>query len=285
MVMQNIALFEGHPIGFNPDPNHAVKGLKNFLINKRQLTLSQEEVDEFGLPSNIVDYQAIEDLVEFTSTHEMNISHQVSKAVLKKAADRYGKMDVGATIKIFSEDTAAGIMMMVESGHYPKTYATTAHWIRQVAKWIRIMDARGFAHSFSHKDMEQYDKQCKFLRRFAYLTSKMVLTDRQAMAIENGLPPCLELVQKSIWMSCQSTIWTAEKVLQDPEVNFWPGGRGSGDPVESHHGHMKVYQKTPSPSQVKTFSKIISISQFLTRIMGSNVSPDDTEFLTEFSDI
>ena len=290
MVMQNIALFEGHPIGFNPDPNHAVKGLKNFLINKRQLTLSQEEVDEFGLPSNIVDYQAIEDLVEFTSTHEMNISHQVSKAVLKKAADRYGKMDVGATIKIFSEDTAAALDMMLEAnkfsnGTYPDSYFTTAHWIRQVARWIKIMGARGFPNSFSHHDMEQYEKQVQFLRRFAYLTSKVVFTTRQAVAIANGVPPCLEIVQKSILVSCESTIRTAERILQDPEVSYWPGGRGSGDPVESHHGHMKVYQKTPSPTQVKTFSKIISISQFLTRVNGSNVSPDDNEFLTEFSDI
>ena len=272
-------------MGFNPDPSHAAKGLKNFLINRRQLILSQEEVDEFNLVSNIVDYQAVEDLVEFTSKHEMNIAPHINHAVLKKAADRYGKMDVGACIKIFSKDTSAGISLMVESGKYPHSYTTTAHWIWQVAHWFEIMSARGIVHAFSFKDKAAMLKDFKFLKRFSYLISKVILTARQAKAVEKGEEPCLELVQKSILMSRKTILWAALRILEDPEVSFFPPGRGSGDPVEAHHGHMKYYQPSPLPSQVKIFSKIISISQFLTRIMGSNVAPDDSVFLTEFRDI
>ena len=272
-------------MGFNPDPNHAAKGLKNFLINRRQLILSQEEVDEFNLVSNIVDFQAIEDLVEFTSNHEMNIAHHLSAAVLKKAADRYGKMDVGVCMKIFHKDTAAGISLMLESGAYPQSYTTTAHWIWQVANWLEIMSARGIGHAFCYKDMEKFNKNVAFLKRFAYLISKTIFTARQAKAVEKGQEPCLEVVQRSILVSKETILWVAEKILADPEVTYFPAGRGSGDPVESHHGHVRFYQPNPFPSQVKMFSKIISISQFLTRVMGSNVAPDDSVFLTEFRDI
>ena len=76
-----------------------------------------------------------------------------------------------------------------------------------------------------------------------------------------------------------------EKILQDPEVEFFSAGRTLQDPCESHNGHLRMYQKNPTPVQVKRFNKIISLSSFLSRVMGSNVAPDDSEFLTEFSDL
>ena len=86
-------------------------------------------------------------------------------------------------------------------------------------------------------------------------------------------------------MSAKSIIWLQEQMLSDPEVKYYAAGRALGDSIEAHNGHLRFYQKNPSPTQVKRFSKIISVSHFLTRVMGSNVPPDESVFLTEFENL
>ena len=254
-------------------------------MNKGYIRLSEEEVRDFKLDSDLVEFQAVRDLVKFQENLEMKPAPKLSEAVLEKAQQRYGKMDVGTTMKIFDRDTSAGIHFMMSNGTYPQRYATTAHWFEQVAYWYQIVSNRGLGLAFSHKYPEQTKSQIDFLQKFSVYLSKTIISDAQKKAVSEGRTPALEAVQKSILMSTVTLIEIQDKILQDPEVEYFAAGRALGDPVESHNGHLRMYQKDPTPTQVKRFTKIISNSQFLTRIMGSNVDQDDSEFLTEFSDM
>ena len=210
---------------------------------------------------------------------------KLSEAVLQKAQQRYGKMDVATTMKIFDRDTSAGILFMISNGGYPERYTTTAHWIEQVAYWYQIMSARSMGFAFSHKFPEQTRKQIDFLKTFPVYLSKAILSDNQKKAVSEGRPPALEAVQKSILMSSKTIIEIQQLILMDENVEYFAAGRALADSVEGLNGHIRTYQKNPTPTQVKRFIKIISVSQFMTRVMGSNVPPDDSEFLTEFKDI
>ena len=278
-------MFEGHSIAFCPDGSHALKGLKNYLFNYGEIQLSEEEVRDFDLVSNLVQLIAIQDLVEFQENLEYKPAPRLTKAVLAKAVQRYGKMDVGTTMAIFNRDTSNGILHMISKGGYPNSYTTTAHCIERVAYWYQIMGERGMGFAFSNMYPEQRDSQIDFLNKFSYYTSKMILSKKQRDAIADKNNPSLEAVQKSVLMSAKSIIWLQEKMLADPEVKYYAAGRALGDSIEAHNGHLRFYQKNPSPTQVKRFSKIISVSHFLTRVMGSNVPPDESVFLTEFESL
>ena len=85
---------------------------------------------------------------------------------------------------------------------------------------------------------------------------------------------------------CTTTVLVLQEViLLDPEVHYFAAGRALGDSIESYNGHLKSFQKFPTPLQVKRCTKNLAFSQFLSRIMGSNVPQDDSLFLTEFKDI
>ena len=278
-------MFGGKPVLWNPDQSHALKGLKNFLFNYGEYRLSPEEVKDFNLDSDLVELQAIKDLVEFQENLEAKLAPRLSQAVLDKAVGKYGKMDVGAAMAIFHMDTANGICFMMSNGSYPQRYSTTVHSVKQVARWVQIMTARGPLFSFSHKYPEVLRDQKDFLQKFSIYFSKIILSKRQKEAVSKGRKPPLETVQKAILMNIKTVLELQEKILQDPEVEYFSAGRTSGDPIESHNGHVRMYQKNPTPVQVKRFNKIISLSQFLAKVHGSNVAPDDSEFLTEFSDM
>ena len=272
----------GNQIGFAADPSHGLKGTMNALRNQGTIQLSKEEVEQFNLISDKVHWQAILDLVELQKDMEHPINKKLNEGTIKRCSDHFGKMDVQASMQIFHKDTAAGISFMVDSGKYPREYLTTAHFVWQVAHWYEIMSARYVTLAFSYKNMEKFDEQVAWLKSFMRNFIKMIISGRQRVSAAKGTPGAMETVQKSILLSGTTTLWLVPKILADPEVEFYPAGRGLGDPVESHNGVMRMKGKNPTPLQVKRFSKIICISQLMCRIMGSNVPPDDAEFLTEF---
>ena len=139
IVIQHLALFGDKPVLWCPDGSHALKGIKNFLYNHGEIRLSQEEVQDYDLDSDLVEFQAIKDLVEFQENLEAKLAPRLSRAVLEKAGEKYGKMDVGAAIAIFHTDTSNGICFMMSKGGYPQRYSTTAHCIEKIAKWYQIM--------------------------------------------------------------------------------------------------------------------------------------------------
>ena len=106
LVIQNFALHGRRKILWCPDASHAIKGVKNFLFNHGEIRLSAEEVRDFDLDSDLVELQAIKDLVKFQENLEAKLVPKLSEAVLEKAIGKYGKMDVGTTIAIFSRETA-----------------------------------------------------------------------------------------------------------------------------------------------------------------------------------
>ena len=220
-----------------PDASHALKGLKNFLFNHGEIRLSQEEVKDFDLDSDLVELQAIKDLVEFQEKLEAKPAPKLSKAVLEKAVESFGKMDVGTTMAIFNRDTAHGICFMMTKGGYPQRYSTSAHCIKRIAKWYQIMSSRGPLFSFSLKFPEQLKEQVEYLLNFSKYMAKAILSKRQKDAVSAGRKPALEAVQKSILMSSRTVVDLQEKILQDPEVEFFSAGRTLGDPVEIHNGH------------------------------------------------
>ena len=99
-----------------PDGSHALKGIKNFLYNHGEIRLSQEEVQDYDLDSDLVEFQAIKDLVEFQENLKAKLAPKLSRAVLEKAGEKYGKMDVGAAIVIIYTDTSNGICFMMSKG-------------------------------------------------------------------------------------------------------------------------------------------------------------------------
>ena len=117
------------------------------------------------------------------------------------------------------------------------------------------MFARGPLFSFSHKYPEVLRDQKDFLQKFSTYFSKIILSKRQKEAVSKGRNPPLETVQKAILMSTKTVLELQEKILQDPEVEFFSAGRTSGDPIESHNGHVRIYQKFPLLSRLRSSIK------------------------------
>ena len=133
-IIQNFASFvNGVKVGFIADPAHLLKSIRNNFQCYKTLILCDEEVQKYNLPTNVVDFAILEELVKFMENHELPIACKLNQAVLDKGRDSYGKMDVGTAIKLFHRDTSYAIIFLIENYGYDEKYRTTAHYIFHVA--------------------------------------------------------------------------------------------------------------------------------------------------------
>ena len=274
-IIQNFASFvNGVKVGFIADPAHLLKSIRNNFQCYKTLILCDEEVQKYNLPTNVVDFAIVEELVKFMENHELPIACKLNQAVLDKGRDSYGKMDVGTAIKLFHRDTSYAIIFLIENYGYDEKYRTTAHYIFQVAHWYDIMSCRGKELAFERGNAE------KNARLESFLVDFMIFFPRMKVHKNGQMFP----FQRGVLLTTKTILWLQEEVLKNEEVVFFSVGRVIADVIESHHGQMRLKQINPTPREVKRFTKLMVMSQFMHRVNKGSYGDDDSEFLTEFKD-
>ena len=79
---------------------------------KYQLRIAEHFVKKWGLESNIVDFDVIKRLIKFQDQHELKIAPHLNADMLEVGS--YAAMNVGTAVKLSSEQTAAGVQVMVD---------------------------------------------------------------------------------------------------------------------------------------------------------------------------
>ena len=144
-IIKNFFLVNGKPTKLVGDPSHLIKAFDNYFLNtiddenrgvNRVITFGENFQKQWNLETNVVSKNAVIALIEFQENQESPLVPKLNKQVLERATSRYGKMDVKPALIVFSKETAAGIMTLVNYHNYPKEYLATAQFIYQVEENI-----------------------------------------------------------------------------------------------------------------------------------------------------
>ena len=172
-----------HPI--NPEKNlyfladvpHIIKNLKSAFINGLAIYLTERVCRENKLTSNIVNLEAVKDLMEFQKDSDLKLAPSLKESMLKPS--HFDKMKVSNALHFFSHSVSSAIRYMVQTNGRNSDYLTTAYFIEQCNRWFDLMSSRHSVLALSRKDPERYQAAIDFLQSFVSLFKEIKIGEKE----------------------------------------------------------------------------------------------------------
>ena len=259
-----------HEILIIPDPPHLLKCARNALYNNKEITLSDEDVFEFQLPTNKVKWEYIVKLLKFQEKNrQLKICPHLS---LKDVApNNQEKMNVKFATHVFSEATATAIDFCVK--HYPQEFPeealTTSFFLRKAAQFFNQMMSRAQSMAFSFARLEEFEKTVSNLEWFADFYSRIKLHKSQ----KDSLKPSQHGVKKAT----KNMIQLALFMLEQEGMVYLKPGLVSNDPIENLHSQIRSKNPNPTPLRFMRILKAICMCQCLDPAINGSYNYDDTD--------
>ena len=265
---KNYFLYEGKKIYVMPDPPHAFKNLRTSLINNKVMRISQEIQKKYNLKSNEIKLQHFETLIQkqkgltFPLAHKLNEDHISNK-------NKFAKMRVNRATNFFSSSVSAGMKLLGEESELADM-KTTAWFVQKISRWFTLMTSRSRFVALSKTRQDKFEEAKKELNE--------VMEIFQTIEIGDKWKP----VQTAIIMSTMTILDLATYYLDDLKIPYLLTSRFTQDCQENIFSLVRKKHPTPNSLQFKQDIKLISISQFLKRVLNGNYDFDDRPFLGEF---
>ena len=313
-TIQNLTFINDKPICVSGDPVHLVKSQSTYLLKTQRtseleadpeanpddeenpdpdanpdleqqpapghvLYMGKEFQEMFQLTTDEISIEPVEELVKFQEDLAPGdkLVKRLDAATLKKARDHFGKMNAGPHLAIFSMETSAAITQMVQHHNWPEKYMATASHIWIVARWFEICRARGFQNSANKSHPNELEEMKNFIRKFIkYICALRYYKNQKSLVT----------VQKGSVAACKSWLWLVDFLFNDPNVDFFAGGRALlCDIIENHHFWVRYGNKCPTMLQCLRKQKALMVTQALTHVgKGHNYAQDDrTKPLFDFA--
>lgn len=270
MSIVNFFNFQGDRIFVLSDSQHVIKNKRNAWWKQKIFYIAPHIVQREGLPTNEVCYSILYDIVEFQNLQPFKIAPHLSKKVLDKPKDPFGKMQVQPAKDVFCRNTAVAIRTMVKDHEKPKWWLTTAWYVDQVAMWIDFMSSKDAKLSFSLKNEEKFLEKWNFLCNFLDLIDT---TKNMAPKLKNAWCP----VQKGIMLSTKSVMELALYYLMDKRFDFFMPGRFTGDPAENTFSQTRRKNKTPTCLQFIYIIRNLCFINYMKPVKGMSYQEDDPD--------
>lgn len=246
------------------------------MLNHREITISDEFVQYFGLNSNVIDVSVIEDLIEYDEGNELKVAPHLKKKMLENS--QFAKMAVAPAKAIISRKTGYSLEFMVAHNKWSGECLPTAVYCQVVGLWTEIMCCKSEDLSFSLRDPEKYKEKVEFLE----------LAANFICSLKYGRQRVWKPFQKGVALSTKTILWAADHLLTkiDDKLQYFMAGRALADPIESFHSEIRQINKNPTPLNYMRYVKVVSICQVLSKVShGFNYEYDNSEFLSDFKEL
>lgn len=125
---------------FIADIPHLLKNLKESLCSNKVFILPQEYVIKYKLPSNRIEIQHFNELIESQKDLEFLLTPRLQYDDVK-CTNTDNKMRVNKAKHVFSTHVSSSLQFLASENHKPEFY-TTAWFVEQISRWFSLMTSR-----------------------------------------------------------------------------------------------------------------------------------------------
>jgi len=244
-----------------PDMVHLYKSLKECLVNNGEITLSQEIVEKYNLPSNVVKFEDIEFIRDFQKERELKF---VPKLNDKETSNHhFRKMNLPNAKCMLDDKVGATLDFLVYCGETGDESSTTAWFVRLLNRWFKLVTSRNLQLALSKRNVEAYKKAIADLQK---------VTEVMRGIRVNGL---WKVVQTHIIMATEAILEIQEILLRKDGYSFLELGRFLQDIVENLFSLVRRITSTPTAVEFKYSLKRIVLGQFSYHVRKSSYEADD----------
>ncbi|KAK3920192.1 Transposable element P transposase [Frankliniella fusca] len=216
--------------------------------------------DPYGLPSRYVKVDHIEWLEAFQRDDTLQL---VPGLTFKDTCTgHFSKMNVRGAAKIFNPRCAAALKYLVVAGLFPEELETTSFFLLLMNRWFQLMCSRNLQFAFGHKDKNAYSDAIKHLELVIYVFENCI--------IPGGWKP----VQTHIIFATRSMLEIQKHLLEERKYKFVQTSGFAADCAENVNSQVRMSCPNPTPLEVKSKIKYITISQFQAETKSSSYNFD-----------
>jgi len=252
------------------DPPHILKNLKQALLNNGILTISDDIVRKYNLPSNKIELEHFKELINIQENSELLLTPKFNMDDLK--CNNYMKMKVNKAKKMFDYDVGCTFEVLADENNKPE-FITTAWFVKLVCKWFSFMTSRYRKIALGKKNIDIYEENVDFLREVINIFTDLKIGN-------GGFKP----VQRGIMISTQSVIDLTEYLITTRDFQYVLTSRFTQDCVENLFSLIRIKNVIPHSLQFTHNLKLIAIAMYMKDIRNSNYDNDDRQYLSGFLD-
>jgi len=115
-----------HPLYCLPDMVHVFKSVKEMFCSNRTITLPEEIVKSYNLPSSLVDISHIEQLNDYQQGMDLKMAPKLDESCIK--SNHFNKMKVNSSTNVINK-TTAGLCLLTATNAAPLDFVTTAFFL------------------------------------------------------------------------------------------------------------------------------------------------------------
>jgi len=116
------------------DPPHLLKNLKQALISNKEITISENTVHKYKLPTNKIHLSHFDELLNIQENSELLLTPRF-KITDIKSTNNFSKMRVNKAKNVFSNDVSSSLQLLAQERNNPE-YHTTAWFVKFVHKCL-----------------------------------------------------------------------------------------------------------------------------------------------------
>lgn len=250
------------------DPPHILKNLKQALINNEFMTVSDDIMVKYNLPSNKIELEYFKDLIQVQENSELLLTPKLNMNDFKP--NNFAKMKVNKAKNLFSQDVSSSFKLVAAERNQPE-FLSTAWFVQIVSKWFTLMTSRFYKVALGKNNNDIYEDNINFLHKIINIFTNLQIGT-------SGFKP----VQRGIMISTQSVIDLTEYLIVHRNFKYVFTVRFTQDCVENLFSQIRLKNVVPNPLQFIHDLRIISIAMYMKDLRNSNYEQDDGEYLSEF---
>ena len=254
---------------FFHDPAHGWKNLKEGALKHEVITIPDEFVKKYKLPTSKAEMQHFFDLVNIQKDSELLLAPGLKEEMIS-GQGHFKKMRVENTSRVFSHDVSCALKFLAEDKNRPEL-KTTGWLVEQFNRWWRIISCRNLTFALSLKNPKVFKDTINFLKEFIELVTNLLF----------GRTGAWKPFQTGIIISTQSLIELTYELLSE-NYEFVIPGRFSQDCLENLFSSLRIRNPVMNALQFKNNLKLVCVAMYLKTSRGSSYEEDDRNFLLDF---
>lgn len=131
------------------DPPHIFKNVKQALITNHVITVPDNLVLKYNLPSNKIDIRHFKKLINTQVESEILLTPKLKISDID-CTNNFNKMRVSKAIHVFANDVSSSLELLADFQNKPE-YITTAWFVKIVRKWFSLMTSRTYQLALGQK--------------------------------------------------------------------------------------------------------------------------------------
>ncbi|KAK3907448.1 Transposable element P transposase [Frankliniella fusca] len=241
-----------------PDSVHAMKAVKGMLESNKTVLLPDDIVQREALPTAVVDYRHIEDLLEYEEGFELKVAFRLRKDAVH-CKKQFKTMNVGTTKAVICHRTGVALKLLA-SEKEDRSYETTAWFVMYMNSFFTLATCRNRGLAISKHNMKAYENAIHMIKTVSHMFSHMKV----------GKPGAYKPVQRGIIILCNSYLGLIKYFLDERNYSYLMLGRFTSDCIENMFSLIRLTQPIPNASSFLQCLKVVTLAQFSEAVKGSS---------------